>query len=716
MPGRRLWLLAAALLLPGPGRGEPGPAPLPGLEGESFGSEDGGKVIVARKARFSTKDAELSADEIRMNTADATIDARGHVIYTSENLRIFGERARVDSRTGRIVAENVRFGRAPAYFAADRFTMEKGNQAMEGVTVWYHEPAASGMSLRANEVIYNKADDRLVLKHIHPAVGDLPFFYVARYTQRGYRAIPAEVYLRFGTSSPKGAYIRTTTTIRQSEALWAGLLLDAYGSAGWLAGPTVRYDNWKLPGADMRWMTSLEAGWINDHSDLAAYPDAYGRTPGAERYFVNASLIGRSGDGWELAGSLQAMSDPLVTRDFRPRQAAETQLPRTFLELCAPVGGGYATALVSVRTDDFQDVSQRLPELRLDLPERPLGWSDWLGRLSLAASHVTERDSEMLNGAGFLAATGMADRVGFTRLDAYAGVSHPTTFGDWLTVKPVAGVRSIWWSDTTAGSGTAARSIAQVGLDAEMLAIGTWDTRSERWGIDGLRHTVRPFAQWRATPATGSDLGLIQRADRLNLATVNAPVVDLADRPDTDTITERQVAQFGIRNTLETRDPRLGTRELLRADIFSDWREDLATTAGGSSGIYAHLAWNPKSWLAVESLLKFDNSLSDHLGSATWVRINSGDLWKATAGLSDLSEGIPARQAFATYSIRLNSAYRVSLSGTYDLMSGSFIERHLMLGQKIGNSWDLEYGLSQRVSSQGDGSLGFSVRARLFRF
>lgn len=715
MPGRRHWLLAAALVLPGPGRAEPG-AITPGLEGESFGSEDGGRIIVAHKARFATKDAQLSADEIRMNTADATIEAKGNVVYTSENLRIFGEHARIDSRSGRIVAEKVRFGRKPAYFFADRFTMEKGNQVMEGVTVWYREPAASGMSLRANEVTYNKAEDRIVLNHIHPLIGAAPFFYVPRYAQRGYRDIPAEVYFRVRTSSRQGAFIRTTTTIRQSQTTWTGLLLDGYGRSGWLIGPSARYDNWKLPDAGMRWKSEIEGGWIHDRSDLAAYPDLFGRAIDRERFFINGSVIGRAAAGWEIIGSLQVLSDPEVARDFRPKLSRQTQSPRSFLEFTAPVAGGYASALANVKTDDYQDVAQRLPELRLDLADRLLGDSGWQGRLSLAAARVSERASEQLGGVDFLSATGVADKLSLTRLDAYAGVSRPTAVGDWLSVKPVAGARSTWWSDTTVGAGTASRTVAQVGLDAEMLMTATWDTRAPRWGIDGLRHTARPFVQWRAMPATGSDQSLVPRLDRLDLATVNAPVVDLADRPDTDTLDERQIAQVGVRNTLETRDPRLGTRELLRADLFTDWREDTHPSSGSSSGFYAHVAWKPKPWMDIESLLKFDGSLANHLGSATWLRLDSGDLWKATLGLSDLSEGDRARQVFGNYSIRLNSAYTFRIQANYDLLSGAFIERSVVLTQKIGNSWDLEYGLSERASRRGDGSLGFAVRVRLFKF
>ena len=732
MPGRRFWLLAASLALPGFGLAEPTPeeaaakkdagsagnilkAP-PALEGESFSSEDDGKIIIAKQARFSTKDAQLNADEIRMNTVDGTIEAIGNVIYTADNLRMFGEYARIDSRTGRITAKNVRFGRKPAYFTADSFTMVKGNQNMEGVKVWYREPSDAGMSLRAGSMSYTKSDDRIVLNHIHPAIGSIPFFYIPRYAQRGYREIPAEVYFRIRTSSRQGAYIRTTTTIRQSDALWAGLLLDGYTRAGWLIGPTVRYDNWTLPTTETRWRTNLSGGWINDQTDLSLYPDKYGRVASSTRYFIEGNINARGASGWEMAGELVALSDPEVVRDYRPSLTQQTQLPQTFLELSAPIAGGFVSALATVKTDNFQDIVQRLPELRLDFSDRPIGDSSWLGRFNFAAVQLSERPSEQLNGADFLNATGQSSPINLSRLDTYVGLSRPTTFSDWFTVRPIAGVRSTWWSESTTGTGAVSRSVAQIGFDAEILSTAIWNTESARWGIDGIRHTVRPFVHWRAMPSSGDALSSIPKIDRLSLATVNVPIVDVADRPDVETLSERQVGQFGIRNTLETRDAIVGTRELLRFDVFSDWRDSVDSATGNSSGIYSHVAWKPKPWLSVESMLKFDGSLGNHLGSATWMSIDSGDVWNATLGLSDLSETIAARQIFGNYVIRLNSAYSFKLNLTYDLIDGRFIERNAVLAQKIGNSWDLEYGFGERTSSRGDGDLNFSIRVRLFKF
>jgi hypothetical protein len=36
--------------------------------------------------------------------------------------------------------------------------------------------------------------------------------------------------------------------------------------------------------------------------------------------------------------------------------------------------------------------------------------------------------------------------------------------------------------------------------------------------------------------------------------------------------------------------------------------------------------------------------------------------------------------------------------------------------QRIGDSWELEYGVSERASRYDDGSLGFTVRVRVFKF
>lgn len=723
MSGHRLWFLAAALATcwtaqaqtQGPAVSEALPArpTLPtGLEGESFVTENGGRVIIARKARFVSGEAELSADSIRMDLEAGTLVAEGNVTYAAPRLRVFGERATVDTKAGTLVAERVRVGRLPTYFYAERFILSKGDYQMEDVRMWRNEPSSAGIGLRSATVTYTKKDDRIVLKDTQPRIGAVPFLHLPHYSQRGLREFPADLYLRFRDSSPQGAYIRTMTTVRRSATTWNGLLLDLHSEAGVLVGPSLRYDNWTLPDAGMRWRTNLIGGYIHDGSDLLDQPDVFGRIPDAERFFVLAQANGRSTEGFELAAQLQALSDPDVVRDYRSKFARESQLPQTFIELSQSAGPAYASLLASLRTDDFQDRVQRLPEARIDLPETPILGSSVLARGWLSAARLSERPSEQLNGAEFLNAVGMPGKAETTRVDGYLGLGKSIRHSDWLSFRPVLGLRSTWWDEGVAGE-PITRMLGQAGFDLEVTAAATWDFSSPHWQINGLRHTLRPFLGWRALPEIDAG-GAVPLLDRSSLRGINLPVLDLADRRDGDTIGERQVAQVGVRNTLETRDPAKGTRELVRADLFLDWR-DRRDGGDAEQALHGHLAWTAAEWLSVHTLLRQPTDGGDG-ALAGWAEIRSGDLWQATFGYTELGEPEAVRQTFLSWTLRLNSAFRLRLGHVYDLAGGQTLESTAVLVQRIGDSWELEYGLNERTSRYDDGSLGFTVRVRLFKF
>lgn len=722
MPGRRLWFLAAALAtcLSAPAQSLPGdagqadaakPAAPSGLEGESFATEKGGRVIVARKARFVSGEAELGADSIRMDLDAGLIVAEGNVTYSAPRLRVFGERATVDTKAGRLVAEKVRVGRLPTYFYADRFVLEKGDYRLEGVRMWRNEPSEAGMSLRAGSASYTKADNRIVLKDTQPMIGAAPLLHLPHYSQRGVDDFPADLYLRFRTSSPQGAYIRTMTTVRRSQTTWSGLLLDAHSKAGFLVGPSLRYDDWVLPGPGMRWKAELIGGYIRDGSDLASQPDEFGRTPDADRLFVLGRANGRSPEGLEIAAQVQSLSDPSVVRDYRGKFANDSQLPQTFVELSQPIGPAYASLLATARTDDFQDVVQRLPEVRIDLPETPLLGSGALARGWVSAARLSERGSEQLGGLDFLGATGVADRAEVTRVDGYLGAGKSIRHRDWLSFRPVLGLRSTWWDEGLGGE-PVARTLGQAGFDLEAVAAAAWDTLSPRWRVDGLRHTVRPFLGWRAFPQLDEG-GQAPRLDRGSPGDINLPTLDLADRRDTDAIGERQAAQLGVRNTLETRDPVKGTREVLRGDLYLDWRDE--REAEDTRALHGHLAWTAADWLSVHALLRHPTGAGDS-ALASWAEIRSGDLWRASLGYTEIAEEQATRQAFLSWTLRLSSAFRFRLSHAADLAEGRSLETTAVLTQRVGDSWELEYGVNERRSRYDDGSLGFTVRVRLFKF
>lgn len=222
-------------------------------------------------------------------------------------------------------------------------------------------------------------------------------------------------------------------------------------------------------------------------------------------------------------------------------------------------------------------------------------------------AYFNERPSAALNGTAYQNATGTSTDWSTVRLDTYYGITYPWAPTDWLTFTPVAGVRATGWSAGLNGTGTTSKVIGQAGFDLEGLATGSWDLVARKWSIDGMRHSLRPLLQYRAMPGADQDNGPLPLANRSPAASV-LQEFDLADQPDAATTTATQSVRFGLRNTLETRDAKQGTRELLRADLFTDWRQGSPELGlNGRSDLTAHLRLTPAPWVSIDSMMILPN-------------------------------------------------------------------------------------------------------------
>jgi LPS-assembly protein len=716
MPGRRFWILAASVGLTLSGvAADSAPAPtapanqaakpdVPGLSGQSFSYEENGKVLVAVNASFSSNGAFLAAKLIKLDTRTGLITADGDVVYATPNLRILGEQAQLDPKNDLIVATKVRFGRNPVYLTADELRIEKGDKTIKGLRMWHNEPAAAGMSLNVGSARYTEKDDWLALRDVRPQLAGLPFLYIPYYGQEGYPDIPYEVYLNMGSKDRQGTYLRTTTLARQTPSLWVGALLDFYSKSGFLVGPYLKYDNAKDKQATTRWKGFFQAGYISDRGDLLA--DGFGRTPGRTRAFEYGEINGRTADGIQIAGQLFATSDPDFVRDFRPNLSDRTGTPQLNLEVTKPWNGGLLSANIVAKADNYQEVAQKLPEVRFDLTETALGDQGLRQRGFAALAYLNEQPAALAS---------PTNAWSTARLDVYYGLARTFTAGDWLTWKPVVGIRATDWTSALNGLGNRSKVMGQVGFDVEGLATGSWDLVAKKWSINGMRHTVRPVLQYRYLPGAEQGYGELPMSDA-SVALSAFRELDLADRPDAASVNARQTARFGFRNTLATRDTENGTRDLLRFDVFTNWEQDAVTGTGNKSDVQAHLSLTPAPWVSIDTYQRLPNGGGPAYESLNSISFNSGDFWKASFGWYQLRQAEAANQLWVTGEIRLNSVYSGVLSVNYDALTHQSIYQSIGLVQRIGNSWEMEYGFQKRVSTYGDSALGFHLRARLFKF
>ncbi len=713
MPGRRLWPLAAALLVAALARGQAIPLPgAPNIEGDDPVYSENGRVLTVRNAVVRSGTTTLWAKTVRADLAKGLIHAEGDVTYSGGEVRIFCESIDLDRRQDLIVASKVRFGRAPVHFTADELTIRGQDRSMRGLRAWFNEPHPDGMHLKVQELDYVAKTDRASLGSATGHVAGLPFAHLPGYSQKGYREFPYDVYLRTGTNDVQGRFIRSTVLTKQSDHLWLGPVLDYYGESGLLYGPALRYETGRSA-TGKGWLTELEGGFLDDRSTLPT--DYYGRPIGSDRHFFYGEIIGRTEGGVDVAGQLYAQSDPLMLRDVRPHLVNRAGRPRANLEATVPFESGYASAGLVAKVDDYQDVVQKLPELRLDMPTAPLGRDGLQSRSFLTFAHLTGRPSTELPLPAYQLETLHNGAWNTTRLDGYYGLAYPIRQQDWITFRPVVGARFTSWSDGLNGSGPTSKAIAQAGFDLEALVTGQWDTRSEGWKIDGLRHSMRPFVQYRAMPGADRELGTAPPAERAVAINI-LEELDLADRLDAATTRDTQSMRMGVRNTLATRSAEGGSRDLLRADFFTDWRDGPTEAEDGRGDFHARVRWTPADWLALDSVQRLPNGGGAPLESIQSLQLKSGDLWSAEFNWIQFDRIDPTRQLAATGTVRLNSVFSLSGTTLYDARSGRNISQWLRLQQTVGRTWMVEYGLERFSDPREPRNLGFYVEFRLFRF
>jgi hypothetical protein len=717
MPGRCFWILAASLSLTAAMAAEP-PAGTPDrratFEYDSIVVSENGHVAVATNGRLETANAFLSAKMIRRDDRTGLILAEGDVVYTTKELRILGARIIIDTRADVIEATDVRFGSAPVYFTAESLRIVKGDKQIKGVRVWNNEPSAAGMHLKIAEASYVEKEDWLSLRSATPYVAGLPLFNLPYYGQSG-TDFPYDIMLNTGSEDKQGRFLRSSILNRISPSLWVGGNVDFYSNSGIMVGPALRFDNSRVPGVATRWKGRLQSGWIDDQSTPVA--DLFGRLPDSQRSFVTGDINGRTADGLEVAGNLFAQTDPDVLRDFRPFLIGQAGNPQLNLEVVRPYEGGYLSAALTAKTDNYQDVVQKLPEFRYDLPTTIAGADGWSRRAFLSVGYFSERPSAELPLAAFQAATLSADAWSAARVDGYYGFSRTMVAGDWLTFRPVAGVRTTGWSDGLNGQGAATKVIGQAGFDLEGLFTGSWSADAPNWGINGLRHSARPLFQYRVMPGADREVGVVPMTQRAVSVSV-LEELDLADRLDAASTTDRQSMRFGIRNTLETRDAVNGSRELLRADLFTDWRQGPTDAETGRTDLLGSLSVSPAAWLTFKSSVRMPDGGGSARESLQTIALNSGDFWQTSLSWVELRQATNARQLVWDGRIRLNSVYSLVSGLNYDAQLDQATLLWAGLIQRVGNSWEVEYGVNKRMDplNQGISSLGFHLRVRLFKF
>jgi LPS-assembly protein len=625
---------------------------------------------------------------------DKSFEVSGSVELTLEAMRVLTRKIDYDAQRVVMVADAVRMGKAPAYVDAATFSLSNGQADLTNATIFFGEPDPFGLNIRAPSATYHADTDEVVLHGATVRLGIVPIFYLPSYTQGRASQPPMSLQAHFGSRNDLGLYTQSTTFLTQNPEFSPGLLMDYYSKRGMLAGPAAKYDftdnmDWWQDG-------TLESGFIHDTGNRGL--DITGAPVPANRFFLDWQHQGTLAGVVDVTGTMSWWSDSNVLRDFRQGLWTNDQLPDNFVEASNRQENSLVSGFARFQPDDFEVVQERLPEVQYDYFPTPLGASGIYQEGDADYAQLIENN---FNGTPTLHSN---------RLDGYYGWRRPINLGDAATITPVAGARITQYQDTLNDQGQFTRMLGQVGFDGELHLTGRWDYSNAAWGINGLQHVLRPVVSYRYIPAADQGQGLIPAIDSF-VAPDYPPILDLGDTRNVDQLHSENVLRFGMENLLQTRAKDYGMRDLFSFNVYDDVHFENEAGAGEFSDVWTQVAVTPAPWLKFDAEDRVDPGAGANREVRTHTTISDGDRWSTTFTTDELQHSFDQYWLGVQYRV----SERLSFYGRqdYDAQLGGLVEQTYGVRQRLGESWDVEYGISYFRGAGAQSGIGVNVRIYL---
>jgi len=679
----------------------------PELSADKFEyADDGsGKLVAKGSAKISDKSFEILSDKIEYAKTEGYAKGSGDVKISTDSARITARDIYINFKDDAMSTQYIRFGSSPLFVESSALDGTRTKVELKDSVMYFGEPSWSSMTAEASSISYDKETDILAMEDVTLGIGEVPFFYVPSYSQHGLKKPPFDVNTRFGYNNDYGAYIRTTTLYNGLEDVSPGLLVDYYTKRSVLVGPAVSYDTELTSTILKGW---AQGAYINDHgSESVRGVDSLGNQIGRDRYFAEFRHSQMISDRVGITGNLSYWSDEFATRDFRPEFFYDNQVPDNFGE--AVYYGDFFTTSVFTRfaPNDWEVVKQRLPEVRVDMQPVEIFSTGAYQRAFASYAYLREFDPVI-----------STDYKYSNRADLYYGVDRPIALSSWSKFTPVIGGRLTYYANAVNNRSTYTRVLGQVGFDAQMDAWGSWEYQSEIMHIDGIRHHLIPQISYRYIPKADQGDDSIPQIDTDYLTTY-PPVLDLGTLRNVDQIYDTNTMRFGLQNIFETRDEEYGSREIARFDLYQDVNFNKRPVASSDekesfSDFYVNASVSPARWLTIGTYTRMSVNNIGIPETNSYLGLFDGDALSVYLITSYLAGSITQYSVLADY--RISEIYKVMGKWSYDERLCMLTEQSYGLSTRMGNSWIIEYIISQRSGSTRQNNFSFGVRVTMLMF
>ena len=635
-------------------------------------------------------EATLRADGARFNTLTKEVWAEGNVRLYRDGQEWKAPALYYNLDTHAIKTDEAWGLFEPVYLHGRDLSQVASNHysiAQATLTTCDYEHAQFRLQARHADIY---PGDHVVLHNCTLWLGNVPVLWLPKMTWSLMGDVPP-ISVEVGSTTRWGFFLLTETTWRLSPNLQLAVNLDERTDRGFGPGATLRYQfgSGNTAGA-------VRGYYINDDNPRDSNDTAAGKMLPTNRYFGEWQHKQFFADDLSLTVDLNRQGDADVYDDFFNREFSRNREPDSVVDVTKRGENYTVSALVRPQLNNFFAEVERLPEFK---------WA--VNRLRIGATPVFYEGESSAgyykNGAG---KTGDPLFDGSAvRVDSFHQLVSPQTFFDWLNIIPSAGGRYTYYT-RGAGPGPATnevrRVVADLGTEVSFKATRTWtEAKSERFGIDGLRHIVEPFADYSWVPTPNVSTNSLFQFDTVRSITLangeKFPVtrympLEFPANGALDAINREDVLRFGVRQRLQTRRNNQPW-DLLEVTGWTDFHIERNAGEKDFSDFFGTTVVRPTDWLTLDTFTRYDIQKTLVREFNTDARVSNGDRWAIGFGTRYLRDD--SNLVSVDLTCRLTRRWVAQVFERFDMQDGQWQEQNYILRQEL-HDWYVSYGFRYR--------------------
>ncbi len=697
---------------------------------------EGGVAIAEDNVQIHYGDYSIYCDYAEYNPDTRDVLLVGNIrLYTPKEV-LTGQRALFNLETKQMRALEFSGEHYPMFFHAMslRAPSTREFRIKEGIFTT-DDSSQPDFHVRSKSVrIY--PDSRVIFSNSTLYVGQTPIFwfpYLFAFTNNtGVEVLP-------GYDSRWGAYLLSAYSfpLGSTNAMMAKAHLDLRSKFGPAVGGDVTF----LYGKDDRSYGDFKGYYVFDTKDVTSVdaPGEPAETRTTNRYRISFKHRLFLTDDIYVTADVNLLSDVDFLEDFFPNEYRVDPSPDTYLSVTKWDEFYTLTLIGRWQINDFQETTERLPELAFDFKQHrlfglPVYYDGETSVGSYRRSFSNDPDFGQTEFPDYSSA----------RFDTFHQLSLPMKWFEWLNVIPRVGIRGTAYSksgsfvdtegieevDPVTGEiqqvegprrtnslnaptsklndgGAVFRPIFNAGVEVSTKISKAFEKVQSRFlGLDGLRHVVQPYMNYSFVQNFGPSADEILQFDRVIPSTQLLPL-DFPQFTAIDSIDTWNIMRIGTRNRLETRRDQ-DTYLWMSLDSFVDLNFDNPYSDGAISNFFNIFRIRPVSWFFVDVMSQIP------MVSEGFTEVDTGFNFMPYRDLSFRvgHRYIDGNQYFADDSQldfsaywRVNDNWGVSLYEQYEFNSNVLQYQRYMIHRDL-SSWIASVGAQVRDNKGGDREMG----------